>query len=134
MYAVSSNPALPRAWLLTIDREGQYLGHATLLVPDGVTFKILVEVKASMRVEMLFLHKSDFDWLLTFYPPPMEKFRDELTDWEQLLRWISLPKVMKKPTDTMSHLISTKFTLGFWCCRFHLNLCTLVCRSLNLGC
>lgn len=81
---------------LPSDSEGQYLGHATLLVPDGVAFKVLVEVRAVMRVEMLMLHKPDFDWLLTFYPPPMERLRDELTDWVQVLQWISLPKVYVK--------------------------------------
>lgn len=49
-----------------------------------------------MRVEMLILQKIDFDWLLTFYPPPMECLRDELTDWAQVLQWISLPKVYAK--------------------------------------
>lgn len=78
------------------NREGQYLGHATLLVPDGLSFKVLVEVRAVMRVEMLMLDKVDFDWLLTFYPPPMERLRDELTDWVQVLQWISLPKVYAK--------------------------------------
>lgn len=72
------------------------MGHATLLVPDGLSFKVLVEVRATMRVKMLILHKSDFDYLLTFYPPPMERLRDELTDWAEVLRWISLPKVYAK--------------------------------------
>lgn len=72
------------------------MGHATLLVPDGVSFKILMEVRAVMRVEMLILQKSDFDWLLTFYPDPMERLRDELTDWVQVLQWVSLPKVYTK--------------------------------------
>lgn len=72
------------------------MGHATLLVPEGVSFKVLIEVRAVMRVEMLILQKSDFDWLLTFYPDPMERLRDELTDWSQLLQWISLPKVYTK--------------------------------------
>lgn len=72
------------------------MGHATLLVPDGVSFKVLIEVRAVMRVEMLMLLKPDFDWLLTFYPPPMERLRDELTDWAEVLQWISLPKVYAK--------------------------------------
>ena len=49
-----------------------------------------------MRVEMLMLHKLDFDWLLTYCPPPIELFRDELTDWEKVLQWISLPKIYAK--------------------------------------
>ncbi|CAN0515289.1 unnamed protein product, partial [Ectocarpus sp. 12 AP-2014] len=72
------------------------MGHPTLLVPDGLSFQVLVEVRATMRVKMLILHKSDFDYLLTFYPPPMEQLRDELTDWAEVLRWISLPKVYAK--------------------------------------
>lgn len=57
--------------LRTLLREGQYLGHAKLFVPHGVSFKVLVEVRASTFVEMLNLHRSNFGWLLTFYPPPM---------------------------------------------------------------
>lgn len=77
-------------------REGHCLGEATLLIPDGVSFRVMVEVRALMRVEMLMLQKVDFDWMLTNYPPPIESFRDEITDWEKVLQWISLPKVYKK--------------------------------------
>lgn len=45
---------------------------------------------------MLMLHKVDFDWMSTNYPPPIESFRDEITDWEKVLQWISLPKVYTK--------------------------------------
>ncbi|CAN0072362.1 unnamed protein product [Ectocarpus fasciculatus] len=72
------------------------MGHPTLLVPDGLSFQVLVEVRATMRVKTLILHKSDLDYLVSFYPPPMEQLRDELTDLAEVLRWISLPKVYAK--------------------------------------
>lgn len=87
-------------------REGQYMGHPTLLVPDGLSFKVLVQVQATMRVKMLILHKSDFDYMLTFYPPPMERLRDELTDWAEVLRWISLPKVYAKKIRRIAQMNS----------------------------
>lgn len=88
------------------------MGHATLLVPDGLSFKVLVEVRATMRVRMLILHKSDFDYLLTFYPPPMERLRDELTDWAEVLRWISLPKVYAKKIRRIAQMNSGNFDAG----------------------
>lgn len=77
-------------------REGQCIGEATLLIPDGVSFRVLVEVRALMRVEMLMLQKVDFDWMLINYPPPIESFRDEIMDWEKVLQWVSLPNLYKK--------------------------------------
>ena len=88
------------------------MGHATLLVPDGLSFKVLVEVRATMRVKMLILHKSDFDYLLTFYPPPMERLRDELTDWAEVLRWISLPKVYAKKIRRIAQMNSGNVDTG----------------------
>lgn len=88
------------------------MGHATLLVPDGLSFKVLVEVRATMRVKMLILHKSDFDYLLTFYPPPMERLRDELTDWAEVLRWISLPKVYAKKIRRIAQMNSGNVDAG----------------------
>lgn len=88
------------------------MGHATLLVPDGLSFKVLVEVRATMRVKMLILHKSDFDYLLTFYPPPMERLRDELTDWAEVLRWISLPKVYAKKIRRIALMNSGSIDTG----------------------
>ncbi|CAM9124509.1 unnamed protein product, partial [Pylaiella littoralis] len=86
--------------------EGQYMGHATLLVPDGLSFKVLVEVRAVTRVKMLILHKFDFDHLLNYYPTPMELLRDELTNWTEVLRWISLPKVYAKKIREIAQMNS----------------------------
>lgn len=88
------------------------MGHATLLVPDGLSFKVLVEVRATMRVKMLILRKSDFDYLLTFYPPPMEHLRDELTDWAEVLRWIELPKVYAKKIRKIAQMTSGNIDTG----------------------
>lgn len=88
------------------------MGHPTLLVPDGLAFRVLVEVRAIMRVKMLILHKSDFDYLLTFYPPPMERLRDELTDWAEVLRWISLPKVYAKKIRRIAQMNSGMLDTG----------------------
>lgn len=83
-----------------------HMGHASLLVPDDVPFTVLVEVRAVMRVEMLMLSKPDFDWLLAFYPQPMEELQDRLTDWEEVLKWVSLPapyaKKVRQIVDQMA--------------------------------
>lgn len=65
-----------------------------------------------MRVKMLILRKSDFDFLLTFYPPPFEHLRDELTDWAEVLRWISLPKVYAKKIRKIAQMTSGNIDPG----------------------
>ncbi len=65
-----------------------------------------------MRVKMLILRKSDFDYLLTFYPPPFEHLRDELTDWAEVLRWISLPKVYAKKIRKIAQMTSGNVDAG----------------------